>query len=80
MLSGKSTIRYDIHYVVVGKGWWDSGWWDRDPRRNRDLDIPKYRTSIVQKSFKYRGIKIWADLDTQFLLRSDIPRFNFFNS
>ena len=54
MLSGKSTIRYDNHYVVVAKVWWDSGWWDRDPRRNGDLDIPKYRTSIGQRSFKSR--------------------------
>jgi hypothetical protein len=62
MLSGKSTIRYDNHYVVVCKGWWENGWWDRDPRRNGDLDIPKYRTSVGQRSFKYRGNKIWNDL------------------
>ena len=75
MLSGKSTIRYDIHYVVVGKVWWDSGWWDRDPRRNGDLDIPKYRTSIGQRSFKYRGTKIWNVLDTE--LKSIIDLNNF---
>ena len=96
MVSGKSTIRYDNHYVVVGKGWWDSGWWDRNPRRNGDLDIPKYRTSIGQRSFKYRGSKTWNGLYTelksiidlnnfktelqQFLLRSDVLLFNFFNS
>ena len=75
MLWGKSTIRYDIHYVVVGKVWWDSGWWDRDPRRNGDPDIPKYRTSISQRSIKYRGTKIWYDLDTE--LKSIIDLNNF---
>ena len=75
MLSGKRTIRYDIHYVVVGKVWWDSGWWDRDPRRNGELDIPKYRTSIGQRSFKYRGTKIWNDPDTE--LKSIIDLNNF---
>ena len=47
---------------------------NRDTRRNGDLDIPKYRTSIGQRSFKYRGTKIWNGLDTE-LKFSDLNNF-----
>jgi hypothetical protein len=43
-------------------------------RRNGDLDIPKFGTSIGQRSFKYRGTKIWNGLDTE-LKFSDLNNF-----
>ena len=36
---------------------------NRNTRRNGDLDIPKFRTSIGQRSFKYKGTKIWRDME-----------------
>ena len=48
---------------------------NRDTRRNGDLDIPKYRTSIGQRSFKYRGTKIWNSLDTELKSISDWNNF-----
>ena len=48
---------------------------NRDTRRNGDLDIPKYRTSIGQRSFKYRGTKIWNSLDTELKSISDLNNF-----
>ena len=36
---------------------------NRNTRRNGDLDVPKFRTSIGQRSFKYRGTKIWRDME-----------------
>ena len=48
---------------------------NRDTRRNGDLDIPKYRTSIGQRSFKYRGTKIWNGLDTDLKSISDLNNF-----
>ena len=38
---------------------------NRHTRKNGDLDIPKFRTSIGQRSFKYRGTKIWNELDKE---------------
>ena len=32
-----------------------------------DLDIPKFRTSIGRRSFKYRGTKIWNGQDTELI-------------
>lgn len=34
-------------------------------RNNENLDIPKFRTSTGQRTFKYRGTKIWNDLDKE---------------
>jgi hypothetical protein len=48
---------------------------NRDTRRNGDLDIPKFRTLIGQRSFKYRGTKIWNDLDTELKSISDLNYF-----
>ena len=37
--------------------------------------FPKYRTSIGQRSFKYRGTKIWNGLDTELKSISDLNNF-----
>jgi hypothetical protein len=58
---------------------------NRATRRNGDLDIPKY---IGHRSVKDRSNTEGLSLDTelksinlrQFLLRSDVLLFNFFNS
>ena len=36
---------------------------DRTTRNQNELDIPKYRTTTGQRTFKYRGTKIWNTLD-----------------
>ena len=38
---------------------------DRENRNQNELDIPKYRTATGQRTFKYRGTKIWNALDEQ---------------
>jgi hypothetical protein len=48
---------------------------NRDTRRNGDLDIPKFRSSIGRRSFKYRGTKIWNGLDTELKSISDLNNF-----
>ena len=47
----------------------------RHTRKNGDLDIKKFRTSIGQRSFKYSGTKIWNDLDTELKSTSDLKNF-----
>ena len=32
---------------------------DRNTRSNEDLDVPKFRTCTGQRTFKYRGTKLW---------------------
>ena len=44
-------------------------------RNNEKLDIPKYRTSSGQRSFKYRGTKTWNALDNE---RKSINNLNIF--
>lgn len=48
---------------------------NRHTRKNGDLDIPKFRTSIGQRSFKYRGTKIWNELETELKSTSDLKNF-----
>ena len=36
---------------------------DRSTRNHDLLDIPLYRTAAGQRTFNYRGAKIWNDLD-----------------
>jgi hypothetical protein len=36
---------------------------DRSTRNHDLLDIPLYRTAAGQRTFNYRGGKIWNDLD-----------------
>ncbi len=38
---------------------------DRDTRNNKKLQIPQYRTTCGQRTFKYRATKIWNALDEQ---------------
>ena len=44
---------------------------NRHTRKNGDLDISKFRISIGQRSFKYRGTKIWNELDKELKSTSD---------
>ena len=48
---------------------------DRDTRRKGDLDIPKCKTSSGQRSFKYRGTKIWNDLNADLKSTSKLNCF-----
>ncbi len=48
---------------------------NRDARRNADLDIPKFRTSSGQRSFKYTRCKIWNDLDSELKSSNDLNYF-----
>ena len=50
---------------------------DRDTRNNKKLQIPQYRTTCGQRTFKYRATKIWNALDEQ--LKS-INSINLFKS
>jgi hypothetical protein len=35
---------------------------DRDTRRKSELDVPLYRIAVGQRSFLYRGTKLWNNL------------------
>ena len=48
---------------------------NRDTRRNGDLDIPKSKTSSGQRSFKYRGTKIWNGLNADLKSTSKLNCF-----
>ena len=45
---------------------------DRDTRNNKKLQIPQYRTTCGQRTFKYRATKIWNALDEQLKSRSSV--------
>ena len=38
---------------------------DCDTRSNEDFNIPNFRTCTGQKTFKYRGAKLWNELDKE---------------
>ena len=40
-----------------------------------EMETWKFRTSIGQRSFKYRGTKIWNGLDTELKPISDLNNF-----
>ena len=48
---------------------------DRDTRSNEDLDIPKFRTCSGQRTFKYRGAKLWNELDKETKLLINLTMF-----
>ena len=48
---------------------------DRETRSQNELDIPKYRTAIGQKTFKYRGTKIWKALDEELKSTVNLKHF-----
>ena len=51
-LSTKFSTRSSIH--------------DRETRNRNDLDIPIFKTSSGQRTFKFRTTKLWNDLDNNF--------------
>ena len=60
-LSDLFTKRSDIH--------------QRDTRSHDLLQIPLYKTSAGQRSFHYRGVTIWNDLDIKFKKLDSLKTF-----
>ena len=50
---------------------------DRETRNQNELDIPKYRTATGQRTFKYRGTKIWNALDEELKSTANLKHFKF---
>ena len=48
---------------------------DRETRNRNNLDIPIFKTSSGQRTFKYRATKLWNELDRKF---KDISSFIIF--
>ena len=48
---------------------------DRENRNQNELDIPKYRTATGQRTFKYRGTKIWNALDEELKSTANLKLF-----
>ena len=48
---------------------------DRENRNQNELDIPKYRTAIGQRTFKYRGTKTWNALDEELKSTANLKLF-----
>ena len=48
---------------------------DRETRNRNDLDIPIFKTSSGQRTFKFRATKLWNDLDSNF---KNISSYNIF--
>ncbi len=48
---------------------------DRESRSQNELDIPKYRTATGQRTFKYRGTKIWNALDGELKSTANLKHF-----
>ena len=47
----------------------------RDTRSHDLLQIPLYKTSAGQRSFHYRGVTIWNDLDIKFKKLDSLKTF-----
>ncbi|CAB3979720.1 Hypothetical predicted protein [Paramuricea clavata] len=60
-LSDLFTKRSDIH--------------QRDTRSHDSLQIPLYKTSAGQRSFHYRGVTLWNDLDIKFKKLDSLKTF-----
>ena len=50
-LANKFTKRSDIHNSQI--------------RNNYCLNIPSYKTTTGQRTFRYRAVKIWNDIDDE---------------
>ena len=50
---------------------------DRETRNQNELDLPKYRTATGQRTFKYRGTKIWNALDEELKSTANLKHFKF---
>ena len=49
---------------------------DNRPTRYRDsLDIPSFKTSSGQRTFYYRAVKIWNDLDSELKQITNLDKF-----
>ncbi len=48
---------------------------DRETRSQNELDTPKYRTATGQRTFKYRGTKIWNALDGELKSTANLKHF-----
>ena len=48
---------------------------DRETQSQNELDVPKYRTAIGQRTFKYRGTKIWNALDGELKSTTNLKHF-----
>lgn len=48
---------------------------DRSTRNHNLLDIPLYKTATGQRTFNYRGVKIWNDLDDKLKNITSITTF-----
>ena len=48
---------------------------NRNTRGNEELDIPKFRTSTGQRTFKYRGTKLWNELNKETKLINNLASF-----
>ena len=49
---------------------------DRDIRNNKKLQIPQYRTTCGQRTFKYRATKIWNALDKHNVMECNAMQCN----
>ncbi len=48
---------------------------DRNTRNNEDLDIRKFRTCTGQRTFKYKGTKLWNELDKETKLITNLIKY-----
>ena len=48
---------------------------DRITRNSNNLNIPKYRTSAGQRTFRYRATKIWNVLEETLKFITDLNHF-----
>ena len=48
---------------------------NRNTRSNEELDIPKFRTSTDQRTFQYRGTKLWNELNKGTKLINNLASF-----
>ena len=44
-------------------------------RNNHNLDIPSYKSATGQRTFYYRAVKIWNELDDDLKNISELKRF-----
>ena len=48
---------------------------DRHTRANEYLNIPKFRTCTGQRTFKYRGTKLWNELNKETKSITNLNRY-----
>ncbi len=60
---GKCSLKGEKWHYLVDKFIKRSDIHDRSTRNHDLLDIPLYKTAAGQRTFNYRAVKIWNDLD-----------------